>query len=280
MFKAAPPLPREFLQRHRALCRPQSPSAKLGKYSGTESMLNPHLSQLHCFQGPIQTAQSELGMWEQSCHDGSANILFTQERKDSTNGHVYLLLSPSSTESKRLFQLWNRGQEGGTGEWEQERVVRATRKSHWNKISLKGCLELNVERDRSTNQKPNFTTENDGQQGLVSVQICRKISAHPTYTPHPLQQSQLSGDQSTRSALSSEPFGGTGQATMASIPAQPITGKPGKRCQGPWGLQRLGTPLPGTPLLPARSRVGEGCWWSSMKASCDTVPQWEETFVF
>lgn len=159
MFKAAPPLPREFLQRHRALCRPQSPSAKLGKYSGTESMLNPHLSQLHCFQGPIQTAQSELGMWEQSCHDGSANILFTQERKDSTNGHVYLLLSPSSMESKRLFQLWNRGQEGGTGEWEQERVVRATRKSHWNKISLKGCLELNVERDRSTNQKPNFTTE-------------------------------------------------------------------------------------------------------------------------
>lgn len=58
----APSVPGEVLQRHRALCRPQSPSANLGKYSGTESMLNPHLSQLHCFQGPIQTAQSELGM--------------------------------------------------------------------------------------------------------------------------------------------------------------------------------------------------------------------------
>lgn len=52
----APPLPGEFLQRHRALCRPQSLSAKLGKYSGTESMLNPHLSQLRCFQGWLRVS--------------------------------------------------------------------------------------------------------------------------------------------------------------------------------------------------------------------------------
>lgn len=62
MTKADPPLPGQFLQRHRALCRPQSLAAKLGKYSSTESMLNPHLSQLHCFQSPIHTAQRELGM--------------------------------------------------------------------------------------------------------------------------------------------------------------------------------------------------------------------------
>lgn len=44
-------------------------------------------------------------MQGQSCRDDSANIPSMQERKDSTNGHVYLLLYPASTESKRLFQL-------------------------------------------------------------------------------------------------------------------------------------------------------------------------------
>lgn len=53
MTKPAPPLPQELVQRHRAWRRPQSPSEELGKYSGTESMLNPHLSQLSCFEGPI-----------------------------------------------------------------------------------------------------------------------------------------------------------------------------------------------------------------------------------
>lgn len=34
----------------------QSPSEKLGKHSGTKSMLNYHLSWLYCFQGPRQPA--------------------------------------------------------------------------------------------------------------------------------------------------------------------------------------------------------------------------------
>lgn len=40
--------------------------------------------------------------------------------------------------------------------------------------------------------------------------------------------SHLPGDQSTRSALSSEPLGETGQATLAPTPAQPPTGRPGR----------------------------------------------------
>lgn len=46
-----------------------------------------------------------------------------------------------------------------------------------------------------------------------------------------------------------------------------------QRCQGPWGWQRLGTPL-----LPARSRIGDGCCCWHTEAACHTAPQWKEAF--
>lgn len=53
LTEAAPPWSDKLLQGHRAQCRPESSSKKLGKHSGTASMLNSHLSRLRCFQGPI-----------------------------------------------------------------------------------------------------------------------------------------------------------------------------------------------------------------------------------
>lgn len=99
--KAASLLSDKLLQRYKSQSRPQSPSDKLSKHSGTESMLNSHLSWLHCFQSP---SQRELG------YEGSNTVMAVQTFPPSRRGksqQMAIFTCCYTRESKRLLQLWN-----------------------------------------------------------------------------------------------------------------------------------------------------------------------------
>lgn len=91
------------------------------------------------------------------------------------------------------------------------------------------------------------------------------------HIPHTAQvpcSSHHPGDQSTRSALSSKSLGGTGQATMAPTPAQPLTGKPGRDAKD-HGDRRDLAPLCRVPICSQQDQGLEtgagdgGCLWYS-----------------